>query len=200
VNRGIREATRDTLVLLNNDTIPIDGWLSALLRTLRDHPDVGVVGGRLVYPDGRLQEAGGVIFSDGSAANFGNGDGDPDAPEYSFLRDVDYVSAALLATPRSLMSDIGGIDPIWGFGYYDDADYAFKVRARGLRTVYQPESVIIHIEGGSAGRDVERGAKRAQVVNQRTFRDRWRQELAHQPDPPGETPPELRAVPVRPAA
>jgi GT2 family glycosyltransferase len=185
VNRGADAATREVLVLLNNDTITLDGWLSALLRTLRDR-SVGVVGGKLIYPDGRLQEAGGIIFSDASATNFGNGDVEPDAPAYAFLREVDYVSGALLATPRSLWNEVGGLDPVWGFGYYDDGDYSFKVRALGKRTVYQPASAIVHLEGGTAGTNVTTGVKQSQAANQAIFAERWKAELRAQPAAPGQ--------------
>jgi GT2 family glycosyltransferase len=186
VNRGAGAATGDFLVFLNNDTIPLPGWLRPLLRTFRDRPDAGVVGGKLVYPDGRLQEAGAIVFSDGSAANFGSGDPDPDAPEYSYLREVDYVSGALFVTRRSLFRDLGGFDRIYGFGYCEDSDYCFKVRAHGLRAYYQPESAIVHMEGGTSGTDVTQGPKRFQVINRETFVARWRSDLARQPSPPGQ--------------
>jgi GT2 family glycosyltransferase len=184
VNRAAEAATGDVLVLLNNDTVPLPGWLTPLLRTLRDHEDVGVVGGRLVYPDGRLQEAGGIVFSDASGANFGSGRLDPDAPEFTYVRDVDYVSGALLATRRALFEELGGLDRIWGFGYYDDSDYSFKLRERGLRTVFQPDSVVVHIEGGTAGTDTSTGPKESQVRNRSVFVERWAMALHEQPYPP----------------
>ncbi len=184
VNRGAETATRDFLILLNNDTILLPDWLSPLLRTFRSRPDAGAVGGKLVYPDGRLQEAGGIIFSDASAANYGSGDSDPDAPQYSYLREVDYVSGALLATPMGVFRDLGGLDPIYGFGYYDDADYCFKLRAAGLRAYFQPESAIVHLEGQTSGTDTSQGPKRSQVKNREIFMERWRDDLQRQAPPP----------------
>src|SRR5262249_15190516 len=89
-NRAARAASGDVLVFLNNDTIPLPGWLPPLPRLFQARPEAGVVGGMLLYPDGRLQEAGGVIFSDGSGANFGRGDCHPDHPLYNYVRAVDY--------------------------------------------------------------------------------------------------------------
>jgi len=109
-NRGAEAAKSDVLIFLNNDTLPMAGWLPPLLRVLRDKPEAGAVGGKLIYPDGTLQEAGGVIFSDGSGCNFGNRDSAPNAPLYSFMREVDYCSRALLATPRALFMELGGFD------------------------------------------------------------------------------------------
>lgn len=184
-NAGAERASGDFLVFLNNDTVLVPGWLTALLRVFRDHPDAGVVGGRLVYPDCRLQEAGGLVFSDGSAAKLGYGDPDCDDPLFTFLREVDYCSGALLATTRELFSLVGGFDDRYGFGYYEDVDYCFAARSNGRRVFYQPESTIVHIEGGTAGTDVTRGAKRHQVANRSLFVEKWRRELLTHPERPG---------------
>lgn len=183
-NRGARVATGDVLVFLNNDTIALPGWFPPLLRVFRDHPDAGAVGGRLVFPDGQLQEAGGVVFSDGSAANFGRDDYDVDAPLYRFVREVDYCSAALLATPRHLFEEVGGFDVRYAPAYYEDTDYCFEVRKRSHRVYYQPESVIVHYEGGTSGTDLSSGVKRYQLVNRAKFVTKWSHVLSSQPTPP----------------
>ena len=182
-NRGASVASGEVLIFLNNDTILLPGWLSPLLQTFHEHADAGAVGGKLLYPDGRLQEAGGVVFSDGSAAKLGYGDQDAEAPLYSYLREVDYCSGALLATKRDLFHKLGGFDPRYRFGYYEDTDYCFRVREQGLRVYYQPDSVIVHVEGGTAGTDICRGPKRFQHVNRDIFAERWHDALKNQPAP-----------------
>jgi GT2 family glycosyltransferase len=182
--RGAREARGDYLVFLNNDTVLLPRWLEPLRHAFQLHEDAGVVGGRLLYPDGRLQEAGGIVFRDGSAAKFGYGELDPDARSYTFMRDVDYVSGALLATPRALFEQVGGLDPAYGFGFYEDTDYCFRVRQASKRVLYQPESVIVHVEGGTAGVDLSSGAKRHQVENEAVFRERWQETLRDYPERP----------------
>jgi GT2 family glycosyltransferase len=184
-NNGAAAASGQFVILLNNDTLPLYGWLEPLLRTFRDHPDAGAVGGKLVYPDGRLQEAGGVVFADGSAANFGKGDYELDAPLYNYLREVDYVSGALLATPRALFSQLGGLDTRYRPIYYEDTDYCFRLRKKGYKVLYQPESVVIHLEGVTCGTDPSSGQKRNQVVNRAKFERRWQEALKRQPPPPG---------------
>ncbi len=178
-NRGAEAAQGDILVFLNNDTLPLSGWLSPLLRILRDNPEAGAVGGKLIYQDGTLQEAGGVIFSDGSACNFGKFDKSPNAPLYDFLREVDYCSGALLATRRAVFLELGGFDERFNPAYYEDADYCFSLRARGYRVYYQPESVVIHFEGVSSGTDTDTGVKSYQAVNRRKFIEKWREALRH---------------------
>jgi GT2 family glycosyltransferase len=183
-NRGAEEARGDIVVFLNDDTIPLPGWHHALLRTFRTHADAGAVGGRLVYPDGRLQEAGGVIFRDGSGANFGRDDFEPDAPLYTHVRRVHYCSGALLATPRDIFHSLGGFDVNYRPAYYEDTDYCFSVRASGRAVYYQPESVVVHLEGATSGTDPNSGVKRHQTRNRQTFRAKWRQALAAHAEPP----------------
>jgi GT2 family glycosyltransferase len=182
-NRGAAAARGEILLFLNDDTLPQFGWLPALLRMFKSHPQAGAVGGKLLYPDGRLQEAGNVVYSDGSAANFGRGDYRVDDPIYNFVRAVDYCSGALLATPRKLFDEIGGFDKRYSPAYYEDADYCFAVRDRGYDVLYQPESVVVHVEGVTGGTDVTRGTKKFQVRNRERFAEKWGTALDDQPDP-----------------
>jgi GT2 family glycosyltransferase len=180
-NRAAKTATREYLVFLNNDTEPCQGWLTALLDTFRRFPNAGAVGGKLILSDGTLQEAGSVIFQDGSAANFMRGETNLESPLINYVREVDYCSGALLATPRRLFAELGGFDARYKPAYYEDVDYCFKVRRAGHRVYYQPASKVIHREGGSCGTDVTRGVKRYQVRNQKTFATQWKDALHKQP-------------------
>lgn len=173
-NRGAILARGEYLVFLNNDTQVQTGWLDALIWTFEHRRDAGLVGSRLIYPDGRQQEAGGIVFKDGTAWNYGHLD-DPYRPEYSYLREPDYVSGAALAIPRQLFEQLGGFDPRYAPGYYEDTDLAFRVRAAGYGIYYQPWSRVLHVEGVSAGRDENgsKGMKRFQEINRRKFLERW---------------------------
>jgi GT2 family glycosyltransferase len=183
-NSGAEAAEGEVLVFLNNDTVLLPGWLEPLMRVLVDRPEAGAVGGRLLYPDGRLQEAGGLVFADGSAWKLGYGDTDAAAPLYSYQREVDYCSGCLLATPRSLFLELGGFDKRYAPGFYEDTDYCFSVRDRGLRVYYEPQSCVVHVEGATAGTDLDSGPKRYQVVNQQKFARKWKRALTEQPERP----------------
>ena len=178
-NDGASLARGDVLVFLNNDTVPQPGWLDALLDTFDAHPDAGLVGAKLLYPDGRLQESGGVVFADGSGWNYGRFD-DPGDCRYSYLREADYVSGAAIAIPRPLFERLGGFDARYAPAYYEDTDLAFGVRAAGLRVLVQPASVVVHDEGTTSGTDVNTGPKAAQVRNQAVFAAKWREALSAQ--------------------
>jgi GT2 family glycosyltransferase len=176
-NLGASLSRGTRLVFLNNDTIVTPGWLEAIDRTFDRHPDAGLVGAKLVYPDGRLQEAGGIVWRDGSAWNHGRG-ADPDLPEYSYARRADYCSGACLAIPRDLFTSLGGFDASYAPAYYEDTDLAFKVRAAGRSVWYQPAAIVVHFEGTTSGTDETSGIKRHQTENRAKFARRWAVELA----------------------
>jgi GT2 family glycosyltransferase/glycosyltransferase involved in cell wall biosynthesis len=179
-NRGAKKARGKYLVFLNNDTLVMGGWLSALLDTFSQEPQAGIVGSKLVYPDGRLQEAGGIIWRDASGWNYGKSD-DPGKPEYNYLREVDYCSAAALMIPKALFQSVGGFDPRYVPAYYEDTDLAFKVRRAGYKVLYQPLSEVIHYEGATGGTDLSTGTKKHQDINRSTFAERWGAELVTKP-------------------
>lgn len=182
-NRGAELARGQYVLFLNNDTEPQAGWLEALLAVFAERPRAGAVGAKLIYPDGRLQEAGGLIWSDASGWNYGKGD-DPSRPEYNYLRQVDYCSGACLLVPRALFREVGGFDTRYQPAYYEDADLAFTLRARGREVYYQPASVIVHFEGVSSGTDTRTGVKRHQVINREKFLAKWETVLRdHGADP-----------------
>ncbi|MBS0453410.1 MAG: class I SAM-dependent methyltransferase [Proteobacteria bacterium] len=148
-NTGAREARGSHLLFLNNDTQVEAGALAAASGVLESEPDVGAVGARVVLLDGRLQEAGGIVWRDGSCSGFGRGES-PDDPAYLYRRDVDYCSGAFLMVRRSVFETLAGFDPLFAPAYYEDTDLCMRMRSAGWRVVYEPSARIVHFETGSA--------------------------------------------------
>jgi GT2 family glycosyltransferase len=171
-NFGAKQARGRYLVFLNNDTLIKKGWLDNLYKTFLKNNNIGLVGSKLIYPNETLQEAGGIIWKNKSAWNYGNGQ-NPDHYEFNYLKDVDYCSGASIMIPTSVFKRLGGFDEFYSPAYYEDTDLAFRVRKIGLRTVYQPKSELIHFEGGTAGKDIKQGLKKYQEINREKFFNRW---------------------------
>lgn len=171
-NRGAALARGEYIVFLNNDTEPTPEWLDELLYVFRAYADVGLAGSRLLYPDGRLQEAGGIVWGNGDPWNYGR-NGNPHDPRYCYTRQVDYLSGASIMLPRQIWNDIGGFSEEFVPAYFEDTDLAFKVRAAGKRVVYAPQSTVYHFEGASSGTSTASGMKRFQEVNRPKFKRKW---------------------------
>lgn len=175
-NTGAKAAHGEHLYFLNNDTEVTPGWLDELLQTFSQFPGTGLAGSKLIYPDGRLQEAGGIIWQDGSAWNYGRFQ-DPALPAYNYAREVDYCSGASIMVPKALFEELGGFDEHYAPAYCEDSDLALKIRDKGYRVIYQPLSAVIHFEGVTSGTDTSQGVKAYQIDNTRKLFERWRERL-----------------------
>lgn len=171
-NTGVAAARGRYVVLLNNDTEPTIGWLDALISRFDLDPTTGLAGSRLIYPDGRLQEAGGIVWENGEPWNYGRL-GNPNDPRFTYARQVDYVSGAAMMTTRELWDKVGGLSDYLEPMYFEDTDFAFKIRAAGSTVWYVPASTVYHFEGVTSGTDITSGFKRFQEVNKPKFKRRW---------------------------
>lgn len=164
----------DYIVLLNNDIEVLPGWLNGLLETFHIFNKVGLVGSQQISFDGSLQDAGGLVWKDGSAWNYGKGQ-DPLRPEFGFARTVDYISAASVAIPAHIWRECDGFDERYKPAYYEDTDLCLTIQNLGYKVIYQPASKVFHAEGVSNGTDVTNtnSIKRFQFINQEKFVNKW---------------------------
>ena len=176
-NQGAAMARGRYLLLLNSDAWVRPGWLEPLIDVADSDPGVAAVAPKLLYPDGRLQEAGSIVWRDARVRQYGDGDL-PNRPEYNFRRTVDYASAACLLVRRSAFIAVGGFDPRFAPVYFEDVDLCLALAAGPGRVVYQPRSIVEHVRGASSSGGVQ--STRLER-NRRRLRARWRAVLDRRP-------------------
>ncbi len=171
-NQASNESNGDYIIFLNNDTIILPNWLEGIERHLSDKNKI--VGSKLIYLDGALQEAGGGIFSDGSAINIGKLNQN-DHPFYNFSRISDYISGASLCVERAWFQSSGMFDTRYSPAYYEDTDLCVRAKDEGYNVIYSSESKVIHLEGKSCGNDEtdESSIKHFQAINKEKFLKKW---------------------------
>ena len=157
-NRGLRAATGDVLVLLNQDTAVRPGWLQALVDALAENPGCGVVGAKALYPDGRIQHAGGFVTSRGEASHHGYRE--QDSGQFDEQREVDFVTGAALAISRAALERIGELDEGFQKAYYEDVDWCYRAREVGYRILCVPKAILVHKERSAGAADSHDGMYR----------------------------------------
>ena len=172
-NIGVENARGKYVVLLNNDTEVTEGWLDQLIEAFSLFENVGAVGSKLLYPDGKLQDAGGIVWGTGNPWNYGNHQ-NPWDPRFTYARQVDYLSGAAVMLTKTIWEEVGGLSDYLKPMYFEDTDLSFKVRDKGYKTYFIPSSIVYHYEGLTSGNDTNSGFKRFQEVNRPKFKRMWR--------------------------
>lgn len=180
VNQGAAVARGEHILLLNNDAIVQPEALEHTIATLESSPDIGAVGGKIVLLDGSLQEAGSIIWNDGSCLGYGRGR-NPLDPEFMFQREVDYCSGAFLAIKRALFEELNGLDMDYAPAYYEESDFCVRLKKHGYRVLYEPRSVIIHYEFASSGG--YSNASKLQIAHREIFAQKHADFLQTRPAP-----------------
>ena len=175
-NHASKFAKGKYILFLNNDTNVQKDWLKYLLEFIEKDRTIGIVGPKFISTGGKIKEAGGIIWKDGSSSHFGYSQAQGD-PEFNYVKEVDYISGACLMVRKKLWETIGGFDERFAPVYYEDVDLAFEGRNLGYKVVYQPKSVITHLEGVSYGTSVNNDSMNSLKINKRKFRKKWEKVL-----------------------
>lgn len=174
-NKALAYCQGEYVCFLNNDVQVQTGWLEHLLVPFIRFSNTGLVGAKLIYPFGLLQEAGGIVNYRGEPGNYGKFK-DPEGIFYNYIREADYCSGACLLALKADLDELGGFDETFAPAYYEDTDLAFRIRYKlGKKVYYQPLARVVHFEGVSSGKVADgKNVKSYQLVNARKFRERWR--------------------------
>jgi GT2 family glycosyltransferase len=173
-NQALSHVQGKYLLFLNNDAEIIEDTISSAMQTITENSKCGAVGGKIILPDGKLQEAGSIIWNDGSCLGYGRGQS-PNQPEYNFKRITDYCSGAFLLTKTGLFKRHRGFDERFVPAYYEETDYCLWLQEQGLDMIYDPKAVIRHFEFGSGISDT---AVALQQKNQKVFYEKHKTQLA----------------------
>lgn len=179
-NLGASKARGKYLLFLNNDTQVQPHWLSSLTSVYEKYPETLITGSKLIYADGSLQEAGGIVWENAGGANYGRNDDTPSKPEYCYIKPCDYISGAALMVTHEFWEKVGGFDKLFEPAYYEDTDLCMQARDNGGQVVLQPASQVVHFEGKSHGTDTGSGIKAYQVINKQNFFEKWEETLARE--------------------
>ncbi len=172
-NLGAKHAQGEYILLLNNDIQVNEDFLSPLLNVFSQFSEVGAVGGKLIYPSGLLQEAGGYIFKNSFAANYGR-NSNPNWWQFNHIKEVDYCSGALLMVKKHDWQLLNGLDKVFAPCYYEDTDICTSIKyGLNKKVYYTPLSSIYHFEGVTSGVDESAGSKRFQTINKEKFELKW---------------------------
>jgi GT2 family glycosyltransferase len=214
-NRMVAQARGEVLLFLNNDVVVTEpGWLKAMVaQAVR--PQVGAVGARLTFPDGRVQH-GGVILGAGLephvAGNLYVGAPGDDPGYFHHLklaRNLSAVTAACLAMRRAVFDEIGGFDAEHLAVAFNDVDLCLKAGERGYQVIWTPLAELTHVESASRGSDLAPERQAQFLAEGQWMRTRWGELLDNDPfhgpnfdhrrgdyrlaDPPRRVPPWRRA-------
>jgi GT2 family glycosyltransferase len=163
-NDGAAAAIGEWLVFLNNDTLPQPGWLGALLQYASSRERIGLVGSKLLFPQGTIQHAGLVFARDLSPHHIYTGF-PADHPVVNTSREFQAVTGACALVRRSLFEEMGQFDSKFVNGY-EDVDFCCRLRRLGYQVHYCHESVLYHLESASRDHALDR-------QNLDLFLERW---------------------------
>lgn len=147
-NVALAQQSADYFVLLNNDVLVEPTCVESLIRPLHTDPQIGIVGGKLLFPDGNIQHIGAEL-SYPQAFGQHHHVHEPDDGQLTAMRDVDYVTGAAIAFPRHLWQEVGGFDIQFSPYYFEEVDLCYRTRAAGYRVVVVPHLLGIHDESSS---------------------------------------------------
>ncbi|QNT78252.1 glycosyltransferase [Entomobacter blattae] len=150
-NEALTYVHSAAILYINNDIFLYPHAIANALKRLNSSPDIGLVGGKIIRSNGKLQEAGSIVWRDGTTLGYLR-DENPNTPEANFIREVDFCSGVFLLGKSDVIHALKGFDPIFQPAYYEDTDLCIRAQKAGYKVVYDPTVMIEHMEHGSFGK------------------------------------------------
>ena len=147
-NAAFKQCQAEIVVLLNNDVIVPEDWLMEIIRPFSLDDTIGIVGSKLLFPNGTIQHLGGRLIYP-LALSYHTAYRQPDSEGSNEISDAAYVTGAALAIPYPLLASVGFFDEGFSPFYYEEVDLCYRVRAAGYRVVVNPQATGIHDESTS---------------------------------------------------
>lgn len=171
MNAGLRQISADLVVLLNNDVLVQPNWLVELIRPFHQDPTIGIVGAKLLFPDGTIQHLGAELTYPLAHSHHFHYQ-EPDHNQITHLHDVPYVTGASLAVRREVLAKIGLLDEAFHPFYYEEVDFCHRATEAGYRVVVAPQAIATHDESATM-------AKVSGLKLQAFYQNRLRYVLKH---------------------
>ena len=178
-NKAAQKVRGKYIVFLHNDVQVEEGWLKNLVKLMEQDDLVGMAGSKVLLPDGKLQEAGNIVWKDSRLEQYGFMK-DAELPEYNYLKEVDYVSGVSFIIRKKTWEEIGGFDERYAPAYYEDVDISFEARRCGYKVTYQPKSVVVHSDEQTYGAEAKYDLLNYFEINRTKFHQKWLTQLGNQ--------------------
>ena len=175
-NKVVKLSKGKYIIILKANTKVHKDWLTSLLKVIEKDETIGMVGSKLIYQNGLLKEAGGIVWNNGEFTIFGKGD-NAEKSEYNYVKEVDYLSTTSVIIRKSIWENINGFDVRFFSLNYTDIDFAFKIRKNGYKVIYQPKSIVEQYEVFPVEKDMTPLHK---TISKKKFIEKWENELKYQ--------------------
>ena len=180
IKKAIRLSKGKYILFLKDNTKVYKNWLSSLIKLFEKDSKIGMIGSKIINPNGVLKDAGGIIWNNGQFFNFGKGN-NREFPEYNYVKQVDFISGTSIIISKIIFEIIGGFSENYFSMNYIIIDLAFKIRKYGYKVIYQPRSVVM--EYNLSIYNTINMQHRVEENDKKIFYENWKKDLKYQLEP-----------------
>ena len=177
-NQFFQSSKGDYVIFLSYNTKVYANWLDFLINLIENDKKIGMVGSKIIYSNGLLEEAGSIAWNNGEFSNFAELKAQ-NLPEFNYVKEVDYVSGSSLIIRKSAWKLLRGFDDRYESLFYKLIDFSFKLRKYGFKVMYQPKSVVKHYFKYDKNNNILLNIKNNKTLDKNLILKKWKNELEH---------------------